>query len=93
MNKSELIAAAAEAAGVTKKDAERVLNAAIDTVTHTLRQGGKVQISGFGVFEARDRKPRVGRNPVTREAVDIPAGRVPAFKPSQSLKDIVGGNK
>lgn len=93
MNKTELIAAAAEAAGVPKKDAERVLNAAIDTVTRTLRGGGRVQISGFGVFEARDRKARVGRNPVTREAVNIPAGRVPAFKPCQSLKDAVGGKK
>ena len=90
MNKTELIAAAAEASGISKKDAVRVLNAAIDKITQTLAQGGRVQLSGFGVFEIKARQARVGRNPSTREAVNIPATRVPAFKPSQNLKDIVG---
>ncbi len=90
MNKTELIAVAAEAAGVSKKDAERVINAAIDTVTKKLAAGDKVQLSGFGTFETKDREARVGRNPVTREAMEIPATRVPGFKPSKALKDIVG---
>ena len=89
MNKSELIAAAAEQSGIAKKDAERVINAAIDCVTIALMKGEKVQLSGFGVFEVKDREARVGRNPKTREAVQIPATKVPTFKPSQSLKDNV----
>ena len=91
MNKSELTAAAAEAAGIAKKDAERFLNAAIDIITRELAQGNSVQLSGFGTFEIRDREPRVGRNPITRQAVEIPATKVPAFKASKNLKDIIGG--
>ena len=89
MNKTELVAAVAESAGLTKKDAERVLNAAIDTITDSLVKGEKVQISGFGTFEIKDREARVGRNPHTKEAIDIPATRVPTFKPSKALKDNV----
>ena len=90
MNKTELIAAVAEASGMKKKDAERVLGAALDTITATLRKGEKVQLSGFGSFEVKSREARVGRNPHTREAVEIPASRVPVFKASKNLKDIVG---
>lgn len=90
MNKTELIAAAAESAGVAKKDAERVINAAIDAITKTIAEGGKVQLSGFGIFEVKEREARVGRNPHTKEAIEIPATRVPAFKASKALKDIVG---
>ena len=90
MNKSELIAAAAERAGVAKKDTERIINAALDIIARKLAAGEKVQLSGFGIFETKDRQARVGRNPHTREAVEIPASRVPGFKPSQNLKDIVG---
>ena len=90
MNKTELIAAAAESAGVAKKDAERFINAAIDAITRTMAEGGKVQLSGFGIFEVKDREARVGRNPHTKEAMNIPATRVPAFKASKALKDIVG---
>ncbi len=90
MNKTELIAAAAEAAGMSKKDTERVLNAAIDAISRSLVAGEKVQISGFGIFETKDRQARMGRNPATREAVEIPATRVPTFKPSKNLKDLVG---
>ena len=89
MNKTELIAAVAESAGLTKKDAERVLNAAIDTITDSLVKGEKVQISGFGTFEIKDREARIGRNPHTKEAIEIPATRVPSFKASQALKDTV----
>ena len=89
MNKTELIATAAESAGLTKKDTERVLNAAIDAIAATLVKGEKVQISGFGTFETKDREARVGRNPHTKEAIEIPATRVPAFKASKALKDSI----
>ena len=89
MNKTELITAVAEASGVAKKDAERVLNAAIDKITQELARGGRVQLSGFGIFETKTRQAKVGRNPATREPVQIPATRVPTFKPSQNLKKIV----
>lgn len=89
MNKSEWIAATAEASGIAKKDAERVLNAAIDTITDALRKGDKVLLTGFGSFEVKSRQPRTGRNPHTRQAVQIPATKVPTFKPSQHLKEIV----
>ena len=89
MNKSELIAIAAQNAGVTKKDAERIINAAIDVVTAALANGDKVQLSGFGSFEVKDREARIGRNPHTKEAVDIPATKVPVFKASKALRDTV----
>ena len=87
MNKTELIAIAAENAGLTKKDTERVLNAAIDAISLALVHGEKVQLSGFGTFETKAREARVGRNPHTREAMEIPATRVPSFKASKALKD------
>ena len=89
MNKPELIAAAAEKAGLPKKDAERLLNAAIDTVVAALSRGERVQLSGFGAFEVKEREARVGRNPRTKETMEIPATRTPAFKASKALKDIV----
>ena len=89
MNKTELIAAVAESAGLSKKDTERVVNAALDTITNALCKGEKVQISGFGTFEVKDREARVGRNPHTKEAIEIPATKVPGFKASRTLKDTV----
>ena len=89
MNKTELISACAESTGLSKKDSERVLNAAIDTITAALVEGEKVQISGFGIFETKDREARVGRNPHTKETIEIPATRVPGFKASKALKDSV----
>lgn len=89
MNKTELIAAVAESAGLTKKDAERVLNASIDAITASLVKGEKVQISGFGTFDAKEREARIGRNPHTKEEIHIPATRVPSFKASKALKDLV----
>ncbi len=89
MNKTEWIAATAEASGVSKKDTERVLNAALDALSRSLAEGEKVQLTGFGIFETRQRQARTGRNPVTREAVEIPATRVPTFKPAKALKDRV----
>ena len=90
MNKLELIAVVAERSGISKKDAERVLNAAIDTISATVAKGERVQLSGFGTFEAKERSPRMGRNPHTKESIEIPATRVPTFKPSKNLKDMVG---
>lgn len=89
MNKTELITITAENSGLSKKDAERVLNAAIDAITASLVNGDKVQISGFGSFETKDREARMGRNPHTKEAIEIPATRVPGFKASKALKDAV----
>jgi len=89
MNKTELIAAAAASAGLTKKDTERVVNAVIDAVTAALVKGEKVQLSGFGTFETKTREARIGRNPRTKEEIHIPATRIPDFKPSKALKDTV----
>ena len=89
MNKTELIAAVAEKTGLTKKDAERVINATFETIEASLVKGDKVQVSGFGIFEVKAREARVGRNPRTKEAIQIPATRLPAFKASKALKDAV----
>ena len=89
MNKAELINAVAAAADVSKKDAEAVITATVDAITAALVNGEKVQVSGFGTFEVRARDARMGRNPHTKESIEIPATRVPAFKPSKALKDSV----
>ena len=89
MNKTELIAAVAEKTGMTKKDAERVINATVETITSSLVKGDKVQVSGFGIFEVKAREARVGRNPRTKETIQIPATRLPAFKAAKALKDAV----
>ena len=89
MNKTELIAAVAEKTGLTKKDAERVINATFETVTASLAKGDKVAISGFGNFEVKAREARVGRNPRTKETIQIPATKLPAFKAAKALKDAV----
>lgn len=89
MNKSELITLTAQNAGMTRKDTERVINAAIDAITAALVNGDKVQLSGFGSFEVKDREARIGRNPHTKEAVEIPATKVPVFKASKALRDTV----
>ena len=89
MNKTELIAVVAEKVGMTKKDAERVVSATIETIEASLVKGDKVSISGFGIFEVKAREARVGRNPRTKETIEIPATRLPAFKASKALKDTV----
>ncbi len=89
MNKTELIAAVAEKTGLTKKDAERVVSATFQTIADAMVKGDKVQVSGFGIFDVKNREARVGRNPRTKEAVQIPATRLPAFKASKTLKDAV----
>lgn len=90
MNKTELIAAAAEKAGVSKKEAEAVVTAAFDAIAESLKDGEKVQIVGFGSFEVKSRAERTGRNPKTKEPIVIPASKVPAFHAGKALKDIVG---
>ena len=90
MNKSELIAMTAENTGLTKKDAERVLNAALDVIIAAMCEHEKVQLSGFGTFEVKEREARIGRNPRTKESIEIPATFVPSFKPSKALKDQIG---
>ncbi len=89
MNKTELIAAVAQKTGLTKKDAERVVSATVETITESLVKGDKVQVSGFGIFEVKNREARVGRNPRTKETIQIPASRLPLFKASKTLKDSV----
>lgn len=89
MNKTELIASVAEKSGTTKKDAERVVNATLDTIAAELAKGNRVQLSGFGIFEVKSRQARVGRNPRTKEAVEIPATKQPVFKASKVFKDTV----
>ena len=89
MNKSELVAAVAAKAGLSKKDSEKAVNAALEAIAAELAAGGKVQLVGFGSFETKKRDARVGRNPRTKEEIRIPASRVPAFKAGKALKDAV----
>ena len=91
MNKAELINVGSEAAEVSKKDAETVITAKLDAITDALKEGEKVQLVGFGSFEVKKRAARVGRNPKTKEPIEIPASTVPVFKAGKVLKDIVGG--
>ena len=89
MNKAELVAAVAEKTGLSKKDSEKAVNAAFDAISTALVEGDKVQLVGFGSFETKVRNARVGRNPRTKEEIEIPASRVPAFKAGKALKDAV----
>lgn len=89
MNKAELIAAVAEKSGLSKKDAERAVNATFDAITDELVAGGKVALVGFGSFDVKTRAERIGRNPRTREEITIPASRTPQFKAGKALKDAV----
>jgi DNA-binding protein HU-beta len=90
MNKAELVAAVAEKAGLTKKDAEAVLNAFTTTIEETLVAGDKVQLIGFGTFESKARKEREGRNPRNpEEAIEVPARKIVKFKISKKLRDLL----
>ena len=89
MNKTEFIAAVAAKAELSKKDAEKAVNAMIAVTADTLADGGKVQIAGFGTFEVRERGERSGKNPRTGEVIKIKASKVPAFKAGKPLKDSV----
>jgi DNA-binding protein HU-beta len=89
MNKAELINAVATAADVSKKDADAVISATFNAITDALKEGDKVQLVGFGSFEVKKRAARIGRNPQTKEPVEIPESTVPVFKAGKALKDAV----
>ena len=89
MNKAELIAAVAEKASLSKKDSEAAVNAALEAITAALQDGDKVQLVGFGSFETKAREARTGRNPKTKEPIEIPATKAPVFKAGKALKDRV----
>ncbi len=89
MNKTELIAAMADAAGLSKKDAEKALKAFTDVVAEELKKDGKVQLVGFGTFEVSQRAAREGRNPQTGKTMSIPASKAPKFKAGKALKDSI----
>ena len=91
MNKSELVAAIAEQAGLSKKDAENALKAFTDVVSQELSKGRKIQLVGFGTFEVSERAARTGRNPQTGEEMQIAASKAPKFKAGKALKDAVNG--
>ena len=89
MNKTELVALMSEEAGITKKDAEKALNAFVGGVQNAVKAGDKVSLIGFGTFEARERSAREGKNPQTGEKIKIAACKVPAFKAGKAFKDAV----
>ena len=89
MTKTDLIAQVAANTEMSKKSAEMAVNAAFEALGKAMAEGEKISISGFGTFETKEREARVGRNPHTKEAIEIPATRVPAFKASKALKDNV----
>jgi DNA-binding protein HU-beta len=91
MNKTELVSAVAEKTGLTKKDSEKAVAAAFDTITEELAKGGKVQLVGFGTFDVRERAERMGRNPQTKKEIVIPAAKAPGFKAGKAFKDAVNG--
>lgn len=89
MKRSELVAAIAEKASMTKKDADLALGAAIEAITEALKKGDKVQLVGFGTFEVRKKAARTGRNPQTGKEIKIAASKAPAFKAGKAFKDAV----
>ena len=89
MNKTNLIDIVAEKADLKKKDAEAAVNAVFAAIEKDLKEGGKIQIAGFGTFEVRERAAKTARNPRTGETIDVPACKVPAFKAGKGLKDKV----
>ena len=89
MNKAELIADVATKTGLSKKDSELAVNATFDAITAALTAGEKVQLVGFGAFDVKERGVRIGRNPKTKEEIEIPASRVPQFKAGKGLKEAV----
>ncbi len=89
MNKTDLIAAVAEKAGISKKDADNAVSAVIDTIIEKVAEGEEIRIVGFGTFERHERQERTGCNPQTKEKITIPASKVPAFKAGKAFKDAV----
>jgi len=93
MNKADLVGKVADKAGLTKKDAEKAINAFVASVQEALVKKDKVQLIGFGTFEVKERAARTGRNPQTGEAIKIAASKAPVFKVGKALKDAVNKNK
>ena len=89
MNKADLINALAERNGITKKEADKAVSSVLEIIEEALKNGDKVQIMGFGSFEVKKRAERIGRNPKTKESIEIPASVVPVFKAGKALKDAV----
>ena len=89
MKKTELISMVAEKCEVKKQDAEKIINAVLDTIVETIAEGEKVQLVGFGTFEQRTRNARTGCDPRTNQPIEIAASKVPAFKPGRAFKDAV----
>lgn len=89
MNKGELVCKIAEKSGLSKKDSEKALTAALDSITEAMKADDKVQLVGFGVFEVKKRAARIGRNPKTKEEIQIPEANIPQFKAGKALKDAV----
>jgi len=91
LNKTDLVNSVAEKVEITKKDAEKAVNAVFASISEALGDGDKVQLVGFGTFEVKERAARVGRNPQTGETINISAAKVPTFKAGKLLKDSVAG--
>ena len=89
MNKTELIAEVSKKTGMSKKDAEKAVNATMDAIAEAMAAGDKVQLVGFGSFETKVREARMGRNPRTTESIEIPAAKILVFKAGKGLKDFV----
>jgi integration host factor subunit beta len=92
MTKADLIDEVSRLAELTRKDSEVIVETIFDSIVRSLRVGDKIEIRGFGSFRTRQRKPRVGRNPKTGDRVEVPAKKIPFFKPSKELKDLVNGS-
>src|SRR4051812_2682703 len=89
MTKAELIEEVSKVVEMTRKDSEMIVETIFDSIVNSLHKGEKIEIRGFGSFRTRQRQPRVGRNPKTGARVEVPAKKIPYFKPSKELKDIV----
>lgn len=90
MNKAELISVVSDKTGMSKKDTEVVINAALNTIMETMAEGERVQLVGFGSFEVKKRAERIGRNPATKESIRIPSAKAPVFKAGKAMKETIG---
>ena len=93
MTKADLIEEVARITDVTRRDSEVIVETIFDSIVHSLRAGDKIEIRGFGSFRTRQRNSRIGRNPKTGDRVDVPAKKIPFFKPSKELKDLVNAEQ
>lgn len=93
MTKAELIEEVSKVVEMTRKDSEMIVETIFDSIVNSLHKGEKIEIRGFGSFRTRQRQPRVGRNPKTGSRVEVPSKRIPYFKPSKELRDLVNGSE